>query len=63
MQIVYIKDPDIIIQYEINRIDFPEIEAEINNMLNSIKNRDFISNIDSCKECFFSINKIKCLKE
>jgi ATP-dependent helicase/nuclease subunit A len=63
LQIVYIKNPDAILNFEISEKDFPEIEIEINNMLKSLRTRDFVSDYDKCKECIYSVNKIKCIKE
>ena len=63
LQIIYIKNPDINIQFEISKEDFPVIEDEIYNMFKSLQTRTFISNIDHCKECIYSINRIKCIKE
>jgi ATP-dependent helicase/nuclease subunit A len=63
LQIVYIKNPNANIQFEINRKDFSAIEDEISDMLKSLRNKIYISNIDHCKECIYSINKIKCIKD
>ena len=63
LQIIYIKNPDINIQFEISKEDFPAIEDEIYNMFKSLQTRTFISNIDHCKECIYSTNKINCTKE
>jgi ATP-dependent helicase/nuclease subunit A len=63
LQIVYIKNPDAKLKFEINGKDFPGIENEINNMLNSLRTRNFVSDFDLCKECIYSVNKIKCIKE
>jgi ATP-dependent helicase/nuclease subunit A len=63
LQIVYIKNPDANIQFEINKKDFSAIEDEISDMFKSLRNRSYISNIDHCKECIYSIDKIKCIKD
>ena len=63
VQIVFIKNPDTNIQFKINKEDFPAIENEIINMINSLRTRNYISKIDHCKECVYSINKIKCIKD
>jgi ATP-dependent helicase/nuclease subunit A len=63
MQIVYIKNPDTDIQFKINKEDFSVIEDEINNMIQSLRIRRYISKIDHCKECVYSVNKIKCIKK
>ena len=63
LQIVYIKNPDNIIRFEINKKDFPLIEDGIYNMLKSLRTRSYIAKIDHCRECIYSINKIRCIKE
>jgi ATP-dependent helicase/nuclease subunit A len=63
LQIVYIKNPETKLEFEISKNDFPGIENEINNMLNSLRTRNFISDYDQCKECIYSVNKIQCIKE
>jgi ATP-dependent helicase/nuclease subunit A len=63
LQIVYLKKPDDAIQFEINNNDFPAIEVEISDMFNSLRTRCYIPNIGHCKECIYSINKTKCIKE
>jgi ATP-dependent helicase/nuclease subunit A len=63
LQIVYIKNPDINIQFEINRNEFPAIEDEISNMFKSLKTRNYIPNVEHCNGCIYSTNKIKCIKK
>ena len=63
LQIVYVKNPDANIQFEINKKDFPAIEDVISNMFKSLRTMNYIPNIDHCKECIYSINKIKCIKD
>jgi len=63
LQIVYIRNPDAAVQFEINNNDFPAIENEISDMFNSLRTRSYIPNIGHCKGCIYSINKIKCIKE
>ena len=63
LQIVYIKNPDSIFLFEINTKDFPAIEDEIYYMIQSLRTRTYPLQIDHCKECVYSINKIKCFKE
>jgi ATP-dependent helicase/nuclease subunit A len=56
LQIVYIKNPDIDIQFEINKESFPAIEDEINDMMKSLRTGNYASNSDHCKECIYSID-------
>ncbi|MDR3609878.1 MAG: UvrD-helicase domain-containing protein [Ignavibacteriaceae bacterium] len=63
LQIVFIKNPDATINIEINDDDFSAIENEIIKMIDSLRNRDFIPNINQCRNCIYSANKIKCIKE
>jgi ATP-dependent helicase/nuclease subunit A len=63
MHIIYIKNPDANNKYELNREEFPPIENEIKSMIKSIKTREYHSEINHCRECIYSINKIKCIRE
>jgi ATP-dependent helicase/nuclease subunit A len=63
LQIVFIKNPDATINFEINKTDFPLIETEIKNMFDLLKTGNYLAKADHCRDCIFSVNKIKCIKE
>jgi ATP-dependent helicase/nuclease subunit A len=63
LQIVFIKNPDSTIYFEINKNEFPEIENEIKYMIDTLKTGNYLTNNDQCKKCIYSVNHVKCIKE
>jgi ATP-dependent helicase/nuclease subunit A len=63
LQIVFIKNPDATVHFEINKNEFPAIENEILKMIDTLRTGDYIMKNDQCKECIYSVNRLKCIKE
>jgi ATP-dependent helicase/nuclease subunit A len=63
LQIIFIKNPDIKVQFRLNKQDIISIKDEIVKMMESLKAWTFIKNMDFCSKCGYSFDKLKCIKE
>jgi ATP-dependent exoDNAse (exonuclease V) beta subunit len=55
LQIVFIKNPDAAIYFEINKNDFPLIESEIKKMIDSLKSGNYFTKTEHCRDCIYSV--------
>jgi ATP-dependent exoDNAse (exonuclease V) beta subunit len=63
LQIIFIKNPGIEVRYEVNESDLLMVEEKIVQMTDSLKSGNYSQVKESCKECDYSMNNIRCIKE
>lgn len=63
LQVVFIKNPDIKVQFRLNKRDLILIKQDIVKMMESLRTWTFIKNTDYCPKCGYSTDKSKCIKE
>ena len=63
LQVVFIKNPELTVQFQLNKLDLILIKQEIVKMMESLKTWNFIKNVNYCTRCDLSVDKLECIKE
>lgn len=63
LKLVFIKHPDVLVEYTLLPEQVPEIGAEILLMTETVRSGKYLKNINHCSKCLFTLNKRDCIKE
>ncbi len=63
LQVVFIKNPEVKVQFRLNKLDIKQMKDEIGKMIEALKTWTFIKNTDYCPGCSFKCDKLNCIKE
>jgi ATP-dependent helicase/nuclease subunit A len=61
VRLIFIKHPEEIVSEIIKRESLSEVSSEIERMVKSIRERDFVKNLNHCSKCIFAVNHAQCI--
>ncbi|MEW6196110.1 MAG: UvrD-helicase domain-containing protein [Bacteroidota bacterium] len=61
-RLIFIKYPDIKVEYEIEQKELVEYRAELNEAIKKIHNREYKKDLNHCSKCHFALEGNKCVK-